>query len=610
VAANNVLNFEANPSHNITVRITDNSGAFTDRTYSLQVKDINESPTQIGTVSGTNLVSNNSFETNTTGWTLSGNVARASGISSDGTFALGFNNSNSANTGVATTTIATTVGQTYQVGFDLGAWGSGTGLQKSQLLKAEAIGSTTLATQYSYDFSTTTATFARKYFTFVADSTTTTLRFSDVSTITTSVDMYLDQIDVRQVETTAPSLSVAENSANGTVVGTAAGIDREQWASLTYSLVDNAGGRFAINSSTGQVTVANGSLLNFEAAASHNIVVRATDQGGLTVDRTVTITVTDVNEAPTITFGNVVGDYRDDYRQDAPLVTGWRYLWNAPTGWSASTSNNASNPIGNPIGYSALLDAGAIWTVDGDQNATNDQTGCYLQLNGAGGHPGVGSLQAAGSARAAIAAFTVNATGNYSITDSFFQTWNSSDGLTLYVHIDGNSFSRVTKFTQNQSMNFDMSLGTLSAGQTVYVIASSDGYDYSDSFAWDFSFRREQTISVAENSANGTTVTTVRGVDQDANSAQTYTLLDNAGGRFAINSTTGVLTVANGSLLDFETNQSHTIIVQSQDSGGLIGTRTLTVSVTNVNEAPVFGNVIVDNTTFGGQSTVSNTGQV
>ena len=40
--------------------------------------------------------------------------------------------------------------------------------------------------------------------------------------------------------------------------------------------------------------MANGSLLDYEAATSHGIVVRATDQGGLFVDKTFTIQLTDV----------------------------------------------------------------------------------------------------------------------------------------------------------------------------------------------------------------------------------------------------------------------------------------------------------------------------
>ena len=53
---------------------------------------------------------------------------------------------------------------------------------------------------------------------------------------------------------TAASLSastIAENSANGTVIGTVTGIDPDPGSTLSYSLLDGAGGRFAINATTG-----------------------------------------------------------------------------------------------------------------------------------------------------------------------------------------------------------------------------------------------------------------------------------------------------------------------------------------------------------------------
>ena len=58
---------------------------------------------------------------------------------------------------------------------------------------------------------------------------------------------------------------------------------------FTYSLTNNAGGRFAINATTGAITVANGALLDYETATSHAITVRVTDQGGLTFDKAFTI---------------------------------------------------------------------------------------------------------------------------------------------------------------------------------------------------------------------------------------------------------------------------------------------------------------------------------
>jgi VCBS repeat-containing protein len=91
---------------------------------------------------------------------------------------------------------------------------------------------------------------------------------------------------------------VNENATNGSVVGTFTATDADAADTLTYSLVNNAGGRFAVNSATGQITVANGSLLDFEASTSHTVVLRATDLGNLTADQTITISLNNVNEAP------------------------------------------------------------------------------------------------------------------------------------------------------------------------------------------------------------------------------------------------------------------------------------------------------------------------
>jgi hypothetical protein len=110
---------------------------------------------------------------------------------------------------------------------------------------------------------------------------------------------------------TLTNSSIAENAANGTFIGTVAGVDSDAGpgTGLGYSLTDNAGGRFAINATTGAITVANGALLNYEAATSHAITVRTTDQGGLTFDKAFTIALTNVNEAPTnatLSGGSVV----------------------------------------------------------------------------------------------------------------------------------------------------------------------------------------------------------------------------------------------------------------------------------------------------------------
>lgn len=95
--------------------------------------------------------------------------------------------------------------------------------------------------------------------------------------------------------------TVAENVANDTEVGITADAADPAGGNVSYALTDNAGGRFQINAGTGVVTVADGSLLDFESASSHTIGIRASDDdGGDSGIAAFTVAVTDVNEVPTI----------------------------------------------------------------------------------------------------------------------------------------------------------------------------------------------------------------------------------------------------------------------------------------------------------------------
>src|SRR5204863_365378 len=67
-------------------------------------------------------------------------------------------------------------------------------------------------------------------------------------------------------------------------------------STVTYSLDDNAGGLFQINSSTGVVTTA--ALINRESPliGSYNITVRATSQDTSTTTKIFTIAINDIDE--------------------------------------------------------------------------------------------------------------------------------------------------------------------------------------------------------------------------------------------------------------------------------------------------------------------------
>ena len=108
---------------------------------------------------------------------------------------------------------------------------------------------------------------------------------------------------VVQVKNAAPGLitdsdgaaadEVQEGASAGTLVGLTASAVDPNGGAITFSLVDDAGGRFQIDAATGVVSVADGSLLDYEADADHQIIVRASDPAGAhSSDQAFTINVT------------------------------------------------------------------------------------------------------------------------------------------------------------------------------------------------------------------------------------------------------------------------------------------------------------------------------
>ncbi|MFM7116481.1 MAG: VCBS domain-containing protein, partial [Planctomycetota bacterium] len=260
------------------------------------------------------------------------------------------------------------------------------------------------------------------------------------------------------------SPSLAENSANGTVVTTASATEVDSADTATFSLSNNAGGRFAINSSTGVITVANSTLLNYEAATNHAITIRVTDSSSAFHDRNLTINLTDVNEFPLS---------------------------------AVSDSNAAANTIienaanGTAVGITARA-------TDGDSLTTIT----YSLLDSAGGR------------------FAIN---------------SSTGVVTKASALDFETATSHTITVQASSSDG----GTSTAN---FVITVTDFNEFSASVPVDNDPTANQVV---ENSLAGTTIGfTAYSVDSDgSNNTITYTLTDDASGRFAINSSTGVVTL-------------------------------------------------------------------
>ena len=297
--------------------------------------------------------------------------------------------------------------------------------------------------------------------------------------------------------------AVLENTAVGTPVGiTAFADDLDGTDTVSYSLLNDASGRFAIDASTGIVTVAG--AIDYETAASHTIRVQALSTDGSTSIRDFTIAVNDANEYATTAISDTD---------------------------TAMERVNENAAIGTPVGVTAFAD-----DLDGTDSVS------YSLTSDAGG-------------RVAI------------------------DGVTGVVTVAGAIDYEATTtlaFTV-QALSTDGSLTTRD-----FVIVVADLNDNAPMVS------PSQSFSLPENSANGTSVGTVVASDVDTvGTLQTWTITGGTGaGAFAINAATGEITVLDGSLLNFETTPSWTLLVTVSDGVATSAVQTVTIDLTNVNEAP------------------------
>ena len=123
-----------------------------------------------------------------------------------------------------------------------------------------------------------------------------------------TVTVNVTNVNESPIFTSPAAFNVAENT---TAVGTVAATDPDSGAVIAYSIVGGTDStKFAINSTTGALTFV--AAPNYEAPDDanadrvYNVTVRASD-GTNTVDQAIAVTLTNVNEAPTITTAAAIG---------------------------------------------------------------------------------------------------------------------------------------------------------------------------------------------------------------------------------------------------------------------------------------------------------------
>jgi len=205
-----------------------------------------------------------------------------------------------------------------------------------------------------------------------------------------------------------------------------------------------------------------------------------------------------------------------------------------------------------------------------------------------------------------------NRSSNFTISANTFQDSDVGDSLTYSATLaDGSTLPSWLTFNDR---TFSGNPSAAQAGQYDLKVIATDqsGASTSDSFVLSVVNSAPTNITlnnstVPENSANNTVIGLLSASDNNTNDTHTFTLINNAGGRFAI--VNNQLVVADGSLLDYETNTQHTIRVKATDNTGLSYENNLTISISNVTDdtAP---DLIVSNASVPATGTVGKSIEV
>ncbi|MYA20950.1 MAG: hypothetical protein F4Z25_12065, partial [Chloroflexi bacterium] len=382
--------------------------------------------------------------------------------------------------------------------------------------------------------------------------------------------------------TAKTSRSIAENSAAGTAVGAPVTGTPYNGVALTYTLEGKAAdsGKFVIDSSSGQISLAEGATLDYETDDAHREtetfqgeVVAKFYRGEVhyTVDShaaviNVSIKVTDVApvvaSAPTVTRtefseptdpaldvtwtaasanGTTITGYEAQYRKqvaDGETPKAWT-AYSGTLGATATTFNIAS------------LEAGAIYEA---------QVRAVSSDEGAGPWSGTGS----GRANRPPAG---NGAGYLSTTHPYKNTWNFRLGDRLSSHfVDADSDTLTYSVTPANPPLADawadgdmLVIAAKNAGESSVTYRASDPYGgVSADALHSFTVTADETRTVAENAAAETMLgDRVQGVPYNGETLS-YTLTGElaTSGHFYIKPR-GRIRVKSGAVLDYETKSSY-----------------------------------------------------
>jgi len=400
--------------------------------------------------------------------------------------------------------------------------------------------------------------------------------------------------------------SVQENTSTATAltIGALSSTDPDAGNTFSYSIVGGADqASFQINGANLQFQA--GATLNYETQSSYAVTVRSTDQGGLSYDKTLTVSLGNVNEAPT------AANFTSAGLDSATAITGATVGTLAAVDPDASDthtftlvagngSNDADNGkftlIGNTlkVGTSALT-AGTYHVL----TRATDAGGYYinqaqtLTIGAANTAPAISSGTSASVAEnAATSTVVYTAAATDAESDTLTYALTGTDAASFSIDASTGQVKLLTPADFEVKSSYSITVNAKDATHTTTKAVTISVTDVNEAP----SITSGTTGSVAENAATSTVVYTAASTDPESDTL-TYALTGTDAAAFSIDATTGQVKLLTPA--DFETKASYSVTVNAMDATHTT-TQAVTINATNVNEAPTAANFTsagLDNTT-------------
>ena len=391
---------------------------------------------------------------------------------------------------------------------------------------------------------------------------------------------------------------VPENTeAGGNIGAPVTATDPDTGDTPAYTLGGTDANFFDIDALTGQLQTQ--AALDYETRSSYTVTVTASD-GALTATVDVTVTVTNIDEAGTVTLSTnqpparaeITAALTDPDEGVSGAVWQWERSSDGNTGWAGiGTSSPSYTPVDGDVGY--YLRATASYTDGHGPGKTAQAASTQAVQAGANRPPEFDSATAArevpenteagGNIGAPVTA-TDPDTGDtpaYTLEGADLDSFDIDSASGQIQTKSGVTYDHESKSSYSVTVKADdKNGGTATIDVTITVTDVDEPPEFDSATA-----ARE----VPENTeAGGNIGAPVTATDPDTGDTLTYTLEGADVDSFDIDSASGQIQTKPGVTYDHETKSSYSVTVKADDNNGGTAAIDVTITVADVNEPPEF----------------------